>query len=84
MELHRHKEPNKNHNVGALFLWLAVSMIAVLVVAAAVLSLITKFEVGHSHSAQLTSHPTNVVQKYASALQLALQFFYVQKCNHCI
>ncbi|ESW28146.1 hypothetical protein PHAVU_003G262600 [Phaseolus vulgaris] len=79
MELNRYKEPNKNHNVGALFLWLAVSMIAVLVVAAAVLSLITKFEVGHSHSAQLTSHPTNVVQKYASALQLALQFFYVQK-----
>jgi len=80
MEQHQVKEPNKKHNVGVLFWWLTVSMIAVLVVGAAVLSLITKFEVGHSDSAQLTSHPTNVDHKYASALQLALQFFDVQKC----
>ncbi|KAG5050854.1 hypothetical protein JHK87_003052 [Glycine soja] len=73
------KEPNKKHYVGALCWWLTVSIIAVLVVVAGVLSLITKFKFGHSNSPEFTSHPTNVVQKYASALELALQFFDVQK-----
>ena len=58
-----------------------MSMITGLLLGAAVVSVVTKFEVRHSDSAQLTSHPTNVVQKYASALQLALQFFDDQKCN---
>ncbi|WVZ25709.1 hypothetical protein V8G54_004253 [Vigna mungo] len=79
MERHHLKEPNKKHNVGALFWWLTVSMIAGLLLAAAVVYVVTKFEVGHSDSAQLTSQTTKVVQKYASALQLALQFFDVQK-----
>lgn len=58
-----------------------MSVIAGLLLAAAVVYVVTKFEVGHSDSAQLTSQTTKVVQKYASALQLALQFFDVQKCN---
>ncbi|TKY55887.1 Endoglucanase 2 [Spatholobus suberectus] len=70
-------EPNKKPYVSALWWWLTVSIIAVLVVGTGVLSLITKF--GHSDSAQFTTRPTNVVQKYASALELALQFFDVQK-----
>ncbi|RDX91928.1 Endoglucanase 24, partial [Mucuna pruriens] len=76
---HKVGDPNKNHYVGALCWWLTVSIIAVLVLCAAVISLTTKF--GHSGSAHFTSRPTNVVQKYASALELALQFFDVQKCN---
>ena len=76
------KEPNKKHYVGALCWWLTVSIIAVLVVDAGVLSLITKHGFGHSNSPEVTSHhPTYVIQKYASALELALQFFDVQKCN---
>ncbi|KAK7262948.1 hypothetical protein RJT34_30530 [Clitoria ternatea] len=68
-------KPNKKYHVGALFWWLAVSIIAILVVAAGVLSIITKF----GHKAKPTTRPTNVVQKYASALELALQYFDVQK-----
>lgn len=73
-------DPNKKHYVSVLWWWITVSIIAVLVIGAGVLSLITKFH-GHSHSSKFTSQPTNVVQKYASALELALQFFDVQKCN---
>ena len=59
-----------------------MSIIAVLVVDAGVLSLITKHGFGHSNSPEVTSHhPTYVIQKYASALELDLQFFDVQKCN---
>ncbi|KAG5108487.1 hypothetical protein JHK84_045394 [Glycine max] len=58
----------------------SLSIIAVLVVDAGVLSLITKHGFGHSNSPEVTSHhPTYVIQKYASALELDLQFFDVQK-----
>ncbi|XP_027347965.1 endoglucanase 2-like [Abrus precatorius] len=66
----------KKYNVGALC-WLTVSIIAALVVGAGVLSIVTKFD--HSDSAKRSTSPTNVVQKYASALELALQFFDAQK-----
>ncbi|KAL2333788.1 hypothetical protein Fmac_015001 [Flemingia macrophylla] len=56
-----------------------VSIIAILVLGVGVLSLITKFKFGHTDPAQLTTSPTNVVQKYAYALDLALQFLDVQK-----
>lgn len=69
-------ETNKKYYGSALFWWLTVSIVAVLVVGAGVFTIITKFQFHHhSHSTQ----PTNVVHKYASALQLALQFFDVQK-----
>ncbi|KAK7376082.1 hypothetical protein VNO78_34934 [Psophocarpus tetragonolobus] len=76
---HKIKEPNKKHYVGAFCWWVTVSIFAVLVVGAGILSLITKFRFGHSDSEEFTSSPTNVVQKYASALELALLFFDVQK-----
>ncbi|KAJ1422592.1 Six-hairpin glycosidase superfamily [Sesbania bispinosa] len=68
---------NKKYYVGALCWRFIVSIIAVLVIGAAVFTILTKFR--HSHSPQSPSRPTNLVQKYASALELALQFFDVQK-----
>lgn len=69
-------EANKRYYGSALFWWLTVSIVAVLVVGAGVFTIITKF---HFHHHSHSTKPTNVVHKYASALQLALQFFDVQK-----
>ncbi|XP_061341166.1 endoglucanase 2-like [Gastrolobium bilobum] len=70
-------EPNKKYYVGALCCRLTVSFIAILLLGGVVFSILTKFR--HSDSAQPSTRPTNVVQKYASSLELALQFFDVQK-----
>ncbi|QHO05786.1 Endoglucanase [Arachis hypogaea] len=70
----------KNKNVGALCWWLTVSMIGMVVVGAGVLLLLKKLR-HHASPQTLSTFPTNIVQKYASALELCLQFFDVQKCN---
>ncbi|XLU52431.1 hypothetical protein S245_047079, partial [Arachis hypogaea] len=68
----------KNKNVGALCWWLTVSMIGMVVVGAGVLLLLKKLR-HHASPQTLSTFPTNIVQKYASALELCLQFFDVQK-----
>ncbi|KAK7250798.1 hypothetical protein RIF29_33483 [Crotalaria pallida] len=72
-------KPNKKLDVCGLCCNLIVSIITILVVGSGVFYLWNKFH--HHDSAQLPSQsqPTNVVQKYAHALDLALQFFDVQK-----
>ncbi|KAK2355574.1 endoglucanase [Trifolium repens] len=67
-------DSNRKHYGSALFWWLTVSVVAILVVAAGVFTIFINFH-HHSHSSQ----PSNIVPKYASSLQLALQFFDVQK-----
>jgi ABC-type multidrug transport system permease subunit len=69
-------DSNRKHYGIALFWWLTVSVVAILVVAAGVFTIFINFH-HHSHSSQ----PSNIVPKYASSLQLALQFFDIQKCN---
>ncbi|XP_057415695.1 endoglucanase 2-like [Lotus japonicus] len=68
---------NKKYLLGALFWKLAVSIIAVLVIGAGVFTILTKFR--YSHSPKLHTRPTNIVHKYASALELSLLFFDAQK-----
>lgn len=78
---HKVVKPNKKYqyHVGALCWWLTLSIIGILVVGAAILLILKRLH--HHDSAQSSAVPTNIVQKYASALELALQFFDVQKCN---
>lgn len=70
----------KRFDIVTLVWWLTVFAIAVLVVAAVVLSVLKFLHLSHS-SPQLPTEPTNIVQNYATALDLALQFFDIQKCN---
>ena len=79
------KEPNKKHYVGALCWWLTVSIIAVLVVVAGVLSLITKFKFGHSNSSQFL-HVPNLSCNLLSIRKLThdlncLAIFYSSNCK---
>lgn len=69
-------DANRKHYGSALCWWLTVSVVAIFVVGAGVFTILTKFH-HHSHSPQLS----NINPKYVSSLQLALQFFDVQKCN---
>jgi len=71
-------ETNRKQYGSDLFWWLTVSIVAILVVGAGVFTILTNF---HHHSQSHSSQPSNIVPKYASSLQLALQFFDVQKCN---
>lgn len=68
----------KRFNV-AWFWWLTVFAIGALVLTASVLSILNKLH--GSDSTELPTHPASVVQNYATALELAVQFFDVQKCN---
>ena len=52
-------------------------VIGALVVAAVTLTILKNFH----HSAKPTSIPGAIVEKYADALEIALQFFDVQKCT---
>ncbi|PNY12986.1 endoglucanase 24-like protein [Trifolium pratense] len=69
-----YSDANRKYYGSALCWWLTVSVVAILVVAAGVFTIFINFH-RHSHSPQ----PSNIVPKYASSLQLALQFFDVQK-----
>ncbi|XP_028760403.1 endoglucanase 2-like isoform X2 [Neltuma alba] len=57
--------------------WLVILIIGILVFAAGLFTLLSKLH--RSGSAHLPTRPTNVVQDYATALELALQFFDIQK-----
>ena len=59
--------------------FLLVSVIAILVVVAGVLAIIEDLKDSKKDSA--SHHPGPVVKKYADALDIALQFFDVQKCK---
>lgn len=59
--------------------WLLVLVLAALVVAAAVLTLLNHFK--HSKpSGGVSGRPGPIVAEYANALEIAMQFFDVQKC----
>lgn len=57
--------------------YLTVYVIGALVVAAATLTTSKNFR----HSAKPTSIPGTIVEKYTDSLEIALQFFDVQKCT---
>lgn len=57
--------------------WVLVTVIGVLVIAAATLTILRDFR---SKAPKVRSHHGPVVQKYADALGIAVQFFDVQKC----
>jgi endoglucanase len=59
------------------FWWLIVLVIGALVVIAATLTILRNFH----HSAKPAPISGTIVEKYANALELALQFFDVQKCT---
>lgn len=62
--------------------WLLVLVIAILVMAASYITLRRDFRpLNVFHRSQ--RHP-KIVDKYADALGIALQFFDVQKCKKCI
>ncbi|MED6208907.1 hypothetical protein PIB30_049544 [Stylosanthes scabra] len=66
-------------NVCALCWWITVSIIGIVVVGAGVLLLLKKLHHHGSSPQTLSPVPTNIVQKYSSALELSLQFFDIQK-----
>ncbi|CAI8609039.1 unnamed protein product [Vicia faba] len=74
MELKVGDDGNRKHYGSAVYWWFTVSMVAIFVVGAGVFTILTKIH-HHSHSPQLS----NINPKYVSSLQLALQFFDVQK-----
>jgi len=59
--------------------FLLVSVIAILVIVAGVLAIIEDLKDSKKDSA--SHHPGPIVKKYADALEIALQFFDVQKCK---
>lgn len=54
-------------------------MIAILVIVAGVLAILEDLKDSKKNSA--SHHPGPIVKKYADALEMALQFFDVQKCK---
>lgn len=60
--------------------WLLVFVIGALVVAATVLTLLRNIKHFKSHRNR-GHHPAHIVPKYADALEIAMQFFDVQKCT---
>ncbi|KAI9119119.1 hypothetical protein K1719_009794 [Acacia pycnantha] len=69
---------SKRFNVSRWWWWLVILIICVLVFAAGLLSILNKLHRSCS-SHHLPTGPTNVDQTYATALELALQFFDIQK-----
>lgn len=61
------------------FWWLIVSVIGALVVTAGTLTILRHFH--HSGPPSIPRQPGAIVEKYADALETALQFFDVQKCT---
>ncbi|KAK4280928.1 hypothetical protein QN277_012480 [Acacia crassicarpa] len=70
---------SKRFHVSRCWCWLAILIICVLVFAAGLLSLLNKLHRFSSSHHHLPTGPTNVDQNYATALELALQFFDMQK-----
>jgi endoglucanase len=61
------------------FWWLFVSVIGALVVTAGTFTILRIFH--HTGPPSIPRHPGAIVEKYADALETALQFFDVQKCT---
>ncbi|KAE8010609.1 hypothetical protein FH972_006966 [Carpinus fangiana] len=64
------------------FWWLIVSVIGALVVTAGTLTILRNFR--HSGPSSVPHHPGAIVQKYADALETALQFFDIQKSGKLV
>ncbi|KAI4327722.1 hypothetical protein L6164_020148 [Bauhinia variegata] len=71
------KVDKPKRNLGACFWSITVFLIGVLLITASVLEILRRFH--RPQQPQLSAHPTNVVQKYATALQLSMQFFDIQR-----
>lgn len=63
---------------GGWLWWLPVLVFAAIVVTMSVLTIL-KFV---HHLKRSPHRPQKVIQKYADALEIAMQFFDVQKCNY--
>lgn len=65
--------------------WLLVFVIGALVIAAGILTILRNyFRDHHSQQSSISNHPNAVVKKYADALEVALQFFDVQKSGKIV
>lgn len=73
------KEVEDTKSKGGWGWWLVVFVIGALVIAAGVLTLLKDFDDHKNGSGP--GHHGAIVKKYADAVEIALHFFDVQKCN---